>query len=427
MKQDWDEYNKNLESPDSFKDFGFYSLVSSAVGRKVWLANDESRLYLNTYTTYVAGPGVGKSAVIDRVRDIMFRIGKNGELNTDDTLSKYPENEELAIPTGPDNTSKVSLVKLMSKLGNIEHYNGGLYHHASLALALTEFSALFPSGMDPREVARFLTVIYDSGLYQGMTEKRGKETIHNGCLNLLSAAQPAFIYDCYEKKIFNEGLGARTWFIYEATPKKRNFNGPAVTKEMLEAKHRLMANISKLTRLVGPLRYTDDAREYVKYWYEHESDTKRLNRSPKLLDYYERKRVHVQKLAGIVCLSQSPDLSHPIRITHVKQAFAALESIEKTMDLALSTKPRNELFPIHELIEDLLNNADYEITELYKAVLESVNAREFVETLRSMIKLRKARMFRAETGEMKLTNRMDTKCNLNVYEIGTYLKEFETR
>jgi len=427
MKQDWDEYNKNLESPDLFLDFGFYSLVSSAVGRKVWLANQQSRLYLNTYTLFVAGPGVGKSAVTDRVRDIMFRIGKTGEVNTDPTLHKYPENEELAIPTGPDNTSKPSLVKLMSKLGTVEDFEGSLYHHASLALALTEFSALFPSGMDPREVVRFLTVIYDCNPYQGMTEKRGKETIMNGCLNLLASTQPAFMYDCFERKTLTEGMSARTWFIFEAHPKKRNIDGPIVTDEMLEAKHRLMVKVAKLSKLVGPIYYTPDAKERVKYWYEHESDKKRLNRSPKLVDYYERKRVHVQKLAAIISLARQQDLDHCVELQDVEQAFTELARIEKAMDLALSTKPRNELFEIHTMIEEMLNNGDYEITAMYKAVLEFVNAREFVETLRSLMRLKKLKMIRGEAGEIKLTNNMDTKSNLNVYETGTYLKEFEAR
>ncbi len=427
MKQDWDEYNKNLESPDLFLDFGFYSLVSSAVGRKVWLAELNSRTYLNTYTMFVAGPGIGKSAVIDRTRDIMFRIGKNGELNTDPSLHKYPENEEIAIPTGPDNTSKTSLVKLMSKLGTVEDFEGSLYHHASLALALTEFSALFPSGMDPREVARFLTLIYDSGHYQGMTEKRGKETIMNGCLNLLAAAQPAFMYDCYERKVFNEGLGARIWFIFEAIPKKRNIDGPTITEEMLEAKHRLMAKVSKLCKLVGPIYFTPEAKERYKYWYEQESDKKRLNRSPKLADYYERKRVHVKKLAAIISLARQQDLDHCVTLLDVEQAFLELARIEKSMDLALSTKPRNELFEIHTMIEEKLNTGDYEITAMYKIVLEHVNAREFVETLRSLMRLKKLKMIRGEAGEIKLTNNMDTKSNLNVYETGTYLKEFEAR
>jgi len=196
---------------------------------------------------------------------------------------------------------------------------------------------------------------------------------------------------------------------------------------MLEAKHRLMINVSKLTKLIGPLRYTPEARERLKYWYEQESDKHRINHSPKLLDYYERKRVHVQKLAAIIALTQCQNLDNNINLNHLEKAFSELARIEKTMDLALSTKPRNELFAIHEMIGDLLNNADYEISELYKTVLEFVNAREFVETLRSLLRLRKVRMYRSETGDIKLTNHMDTKSNLNVYETGTYLKEFEAR
>lgn len=427
MKHHWDEYNSALESPETYKDFAFYSLISSAVGRKVWIGDANNKLFLNTYTLFVGGPGVGKSAILDRVRDVFFRINRDGTINMEDNMKKYPDNEQLAIPTGPDSTSKPSLVKLMTKLGTVADAEGDQYYHASIALSLSEFSSLFPSGMDPRDVIRFLTVIYDCKPYQAQTEKRGVESIMNGCLNLIAATQPAFMYDCFERKTLTEGMAARTWFIFEPKAGHRNFDGPQLTPAMISAKQSLLSSVAELTKLYGPISYDPEARERLKHWYEHESDRNRSNRSPKLVDYYERKRVHVQKLAAIIALARHGDLSRPIKLCDVEKAFAELLRIEKSMDLALSQKPRNELYEIHNIIEDLLNGGDMEVVAMYKQLVEFVNAREFAETLRSLIRMKKVKLVREDKETVLLTNRMDRGTFMNIFDTAMFLKEFETR
>lgn len=422
MKHLWDEYNKSLESPDLFLDFGYYSLISSALGRKVWIGDPANKLFLNTYTIFVASAGSGKSAVIKRVRDICFRIGRDGSINTDDEISKFPDIKQLAIPVGPDNTSKSKLVQIMSELGLTIEYEGRIYYHSSVSLALSEFSTLFPSGMDPKDVIRFLTTIYDCEPYQAATISRNSETINNGWLNILAGTQPAFMYHCLDSQALSEGLGARTWFLYAAGPRRRRWNGPLLTQSQLDAKHELVKFIKQITDLVGPINYTPGALALLMDWYENRFDSERKNKSPKLNDYYERKRVHVQKLAAIIAISRNGELKTPIGVRDVEFAFAELARIEAQMDIALTTRPRNEIFPLHQVVEELLSHQDMSLEDIFKDVMAHASIREFVEVISGLVKMKRVRFIRVD-GKVLVTIK-PTDNYLNLLVVSQCLKDF---
>ena len=64
----WRLYMKDITSPNSFIDFGFYFMISAALQRRVWLwSEDHSPLYPNLYVIMVGEPGLGKGRVIKPV------------------------------------------------------------------------------------------------------------------------------------------------------------------------------------------------------------------------------------------------------------------------------------------------------------------------------------------------------------------------
>ena len=67
----WRHYLKDMESPDLFIDWSFYSLISAALQRRVWLYPDSMSIYPNIFTLLVGPPAAGKSRVISQVTDIV--------------------------------------------------------------------------------------------------------------------------------------------------------------------------------------------------------------------------------------------------------------------------------------------------------------------------------------------------------------------
>ena len=65
----WRYFLKDLESPDLFIDWGFYSMISTALQRRVWLFPDTFTLYPNLFVLLVGPPAAGKSRVISQVSE----------------------------------------------------------------------------------------------------------------------------------------------------------------------------------------------------------------------------------------------------------------------------------------------------------------------------------------------------------------------
>jgi hypothetical protein len=383
MNSDWILYNANIESPDVYIDFGWYSLVSACLGKKVWIGDDTSKLSLNTYTVFVGTAGVGKSRVIDRVKDLCLALKKDGA-HVDESVAL--DTEELAIPVGPDDTSTSRLITVMAKMSNIYKYGDKVYPHASLLICLSELASLF-NGYDPQQVVEFLTLMFDCKPFRKETQIRAKETIRNGCLTVLAGTTPNFMVRCFDDGLIGEGISARAWFIWADKPRFLNFDSGKLDETQLQARGRILSHMHKLSTLVGPVQLSDDAYAYLKHWYEHDFNAHIHNRSPKLVHYVARKRIHVQKLAALHMLSLEPRLDQKIEIENVQAAFSELKRIELTMDKALATKPRNDLYSVMELVEAYLSSTETAtLDEVFKAVADQINSREFVETIRAMSK-----------------------------------------
>lgn len=63
----WHYYMKDVVSPTSFITMSFYSMIASALQRRVYLGSDERPLFPNMYIILIADPGVGKGVALDPV------------------------------------------------------------------------------------------------------------------------------------------------------------------------------------------------------------------------------------------------------------------------------------------------------------------------------------------------------------------------
>src|SRR3954470_16258668 len=74
-KQRFDLIVRDSPSPQSFKDFAFYFIISTCLQRRVWLGgfdpNVPGQRYPNTYTILVGPAGCGKGRIITPVMDLL--------------------------------------------------------------------------------------------------------------------------------------------------------------------------------------------------------------------------------------------------------------------------------------------------------------------------------------------------------------------
>ena len=99
------------------------------------------------------------------------------------------------------------------------------------------------------------------------------------------------------------------------------------TKEDME---RLIQRVDTLTNLVGRFDITPDARQFVASWYREMHPKTLMTAHPRMLDFYGRRKVFLQKLAMCNAVSDKDDLV--IKPADFQKAIDILLPIEKEME-----------------------------------------------------------------------------------------------
>jgi len=195
----WRLYMRDVTSPDSFVDMGFYYMINAALQRRVWVQPEHSALFPNLYLILVGAPGIGKGLVLKQVSSFLKyhklkdidkseeelekerllygetiqeakvsvteSASPNGKINTDI--------DPLLFPVAAEATTYEALLRAYTKIlrthklptGETHQFCNiqGVYLHKSLCFCLEEISSLFQKNAN--KVADFLLAAYDCGDY----------------------------------------------------------------------------------------------------------------------------------------------------------------------------------------------------------------------------------------------------------------------
>lgn len=346
----WRFYLDSLESPDSFIEWTWYLTVSAALQRRVSLfaAPDlpdvREHIYPNQFVVFIGPPGVGKTQAAKHAKLIFNSLAQTKVLQNGET-----ETTEV-IKTGPSSITVQQLYRYLavnytttdlSKTIPNPHAKGKIYIHASLAFFCgDELGNLIDKQSDG--IVGFLTEAWDCGDFRRETKTQGIDIIKRLCMTLLGAATPDWVREATSNKLLKQGFAARTIFLYEE--KKRKLTHKFVfTPEQIKARDDLTKHIKALTDVCGQVVLTPEAEEFIKDWYLS-GGSKPVNQDKRLTDYYERKKVHLYKMAMAVHFSES--LTLEISLDEVKQALAILTRAELLMHRALSFGGENPIYTI---------------------------------------------------------------------------------
>lgn len=334
----WSIYTRNLTSPQSWVDFGWYFLISACLQRRVWLYDENMPVFANQYILLVGPPGLGKGIVLDKIADFLkFHKYEKGKV----VRTSLGEERPPLFPVGADS---ITFEKLMAKVASSARYhpvgnNAPPYAHCSFAFVLEELASLFKHKTS--DVIKFLQNAYDCKDYDYETKHQGEDRLRKLCFCFIAGTQPDFLKEASEAKIFGQGFASRALFLFETKERFDAFHIATFDPEQLEAKAKILEYVKRLATLYGRVTYDTTTYKYLENWYSNVFLKQRDRAHPKMLEYYARKKIMMIKLAMAMHFSESLDMTIPCE-TFVR-AISLLDSVEPQMEQGLTSAGRNEL------------------------------------------------------------------------------------
>lgn len=370
---------QDIESPLNYIDWGYYAMISSALQRRVWLGDSLAPLYPNMYVTLVGPPATGKGRVITQIKHIMTAPEMS-------YIAKDNQIKEMFI-VGADATTWQSLVKDVAMSSQIHFFKSikddgkivdDAYLHCSFTLLSEELGVLLNKEVD--YVVNILNQAYDAGSLKYSTKTNGKDNIANVCLAILAGTNPDFLNRSLKSGIVEQGLCSRIVFVYEEKP--RFFKdmdckvGEAISPEQKQCRGDIMRHIKNLFQVYGPLRFSEEAKDFFRSKYETGSlDRERVN-TERILDvYYGRKRVHWKKLAMVMHMSE-PHTDMIITRNDLERALGALTLIELEMHKSFGFTGSNMMVIVAENIyRHLIQSGASNFVGLFKIFYKNVSCK----------------------------------------------------
>ena len=369
----WRNYTNNIQSPNSFIDWGFVSMISIALQRRVWLGSEENSIFANMYNILVAEPAVGKGLILKRVKGQISShfqhkpaLTPEAEAKLNDIASQMDDdnpqakkamskllNPPLLYPCGSDSVSGVeAFTQELAQSARAIKWTKDQppYVHCSVGIILTEMSNLFKD--KSRDMVNYLQEAYDcSPYFRYKTKHHGEDILRNVFVSIFAGCTPAFLKKCFDSELLAEGFASRAIFVFEENPRWRSYDFPDLTEDQIASREKVTQRVKQLSKLYGRVRQTEEAHEYAKQYFEIDALT-RMNPNPKLKDYYGRLKFHMDKVA--MCLHFADNDTMEIGIESVKQAITMLSAAEQKMHLALVVSGKNEMWPTCIKVMDFL-------------------------------------------------------------------------
>lgn len=275
----------------------------------MWVTTRGSAVYPNMYIVLAAPPGVGKSEITWRVRELFHNL--EGHFVASTSVTKASMMDELAAATRRIVTN--------SPTQPVVSFN-------SLKLVVNELGVLIP-GYD-NEFMNTLTDLWDCKDYsESRRHSKGKEPINiqKTQLSMLAACTPSYLVDLLPEGAWDQGFISRTFLIYSGDRQVRSLF--ADQDSSMEEMSGLQKDLERISNLYGEMSWTKEAATLIDDF--NMRDGEPAPEHPKLMSYNIRRTVHLIKLCMVASVSESDDLV--IRAEHFQRAFDWMIEAESFM------------------------------------------------------------------------------------------------
>lgn len=349
---DYLTWNEGNECPKNYHIWTAFTLVASAVSRRIYLPRGQFILTPNIYVCLVGKMGDRKTTA----KDIGYGLLRES----------CPR-----IPVSAESMSKEAITQFMSADEQMRVYvneKGIKTEYRPFSIFCTELKNFL--SINPTTLVDFLITIYDRQFYDVITKNKGTDVIVNPCVNFLACETPDWLMARLRDSVISGGFTRRVIFVYETKPQERIFD-PFVTPEGHEAKVRLVEHLRRLDKLAGVVTWSKDGHAFCEEWYEN----LKVPEDPVMQGYYRSKCDQLLKTSILVMACDYENYSKLIlEREHCINALSLLDNVEKNMPKLLAGVGRNELAHPAVRIMDILESKSGEMFEadLHSAIFNAL-------------------------------------------------------
>jgi hypothetical protein len=306
---EYGNYTSESEAPESFHIWVGLGTIAGALRRRVSLHAKYFDVLSNLYIVLVAPAGTARKTTA-------LKIGQG-------LLKEVP-----GVHFTTKASSPAALIKQFSDLPEKEHQSLTAYSY--------ELGTFFSS--NSAEMVDLTTDLYDGNPdWDKQTIARSVEKIPRPWFNFMAATTPQWLGDYLSPTAVEGGFVSRTVFIYEDQRRLSN-PFPEESDEHRRLKRALINDLIHISTLNGEFSFTVAGREYYRAWYMDQS------RFPSISDertagYFERKHIHVLKVAMALSASERDDLTIDER--DLRMALTLLGSVEPGMKRSFASVGKN--------------------------------------------------------------------------------------
>lgn len=349
-------YTAESESPEDFHIWTGISAIAGALRRRVYVDMGYFLVYPNMYIVLVSPPGRCKKSTA-------MRLGRG-------VLGQVP-----GLEFSVDSVTRERFIMDLSQA-----YKDG---HSSMTAYSSEFASLLTSsGMD---MVVFLTDIFDSpNEWAHKTKSSGTTKIKNPFLNLIAATTPDWISRSMPLDTVGIGLTSRIVFVYSDTPRRKPPR-PKLSDAQNALAIMLAEDLNKIAAIAGEYTFSPDAEKMYDEWYLDRVENPNPTGDSRLSGYYERKPVHLLKVAMILAAAETDETV--LQTKHLELAFGLFDRIESKMPLVFAGVGKNPLQgDITAIMTKVLNEpAGVSLQELVRQFSHSVRREELMEILDTLV------------------------------------------
>lgn len=302
-------YTAESEAPESFHIWVGLGTLAGAMRRRVNLPAKYFDVLSNLYVILVAPPGTARKTTA-------LKIGQG-------ILKEVP-----GVHFTTKASSPAALIKQFADLPEKDHQSLTAYSY--------ELGSMFSGGS--AEMVDLTTDLYDGNPdWDKQTIARGMEKIPKPWLNILAATTPQWLGDYLSPTAVEGGFVSRSIFVYEDQRRLSN-PFPEADAEHWDLKKKLVNDLTHISLLNGEFSFSSEAKEFYRVWY---MDPKRYPTTPdeRTSGYYERKHIHVLKVAMALSVAERDDLI--VERRDIETALALLGAVEPGMKRSFSSVGRN--------------------------------------------------------------------------------------
>lgn len=307
--QSYGEYTAANEAPESFHLWVGLATIAGALRRNVYIEMQHFDVLSNMFIILVAPAGTARKTTA-------LKIGRN-------LLKDVP-----GIHFTTKASSPAALIKQFAELPEKDQQ--------SLTCISYELGTFFSA--NTAEMVDLATDLYDGNPdWDKQTIARGIEKITKPWFNFQSGTTPQWLGDYLTATAVEGGFVSRSIFVFEDTRKLSNPR-PSPDPKLAILRKELVNDLTHISTLAGQYRFSPEAGDLYDSWY---LDKKRFPQfpDPRISGYYERKHVHVLKVAMALAAAERDELT--IETQDITTALSLLESIEPGYHRSFSAVGKN--------------------------------------------------------------------------------------